>query len=218
LLYNNNNTWSALLFVRKGRIKEFITYEVAAISCNSGVHTVACNMFITRSCAREKETQRVSTQHHNYSSFGALHHAASNDEENIMFVTAELLVNDTCGSFRTRNSPRNYENHRNISQYRTSCLHESAVLVDWTIVSEIERRVSGGIDYEHHMRQYEYHPWNGVYQSCEQAIEENGGRLAEPIPVRRGFLAGLRVFSEEKERLKSAHAEEDRSAPDNPCI
>ena len=122
-------------------------------------------------------------------------------------------------------------------------MRECAVVVDWAPVPELERRISHGIDYEHWpecISNVQYDRWGRHGYGCANAhkqkksdnmqkcIEEEKGSEEsisstaidedDFVPAVRGVFAGLQVFSEERERLKSAHVEDDTTTSKDACI
>jgi len=80
---------------------------------------------------------------------------------------------------------------------------ESAVLVDWDPVPEIQRRIEQGIEYEHWP---EYGRFG--YGSTKSNKKWTGTASIDESHCVRAVIASLRVTTEERNRLKSAHPED----------
>lgn len=85
--------------------------------------------------------------------------------------------------------------YNNNANFRTAM--ESACLVEWEPVSELERRLEDGIHYEH----WPTFP-KPLSNRKKTALEEESS--SPSISKKRGVFCGLRVTDEEYTRLKSA--------------
>ena len=89
---------------------------------------------------------------------------------------------------------------------------ESAILVDWDPVSELERRIDQGKEYEHWPEKKYYHGSSSSSSSFAKGSNSSSskrkgiGDMDEEGTV-RGVLFGLRTSSYERARLKSANPE-----------
>ena len=75
---------------------------------------------------------------------------------------------------------------------------ESAVNVEWEPMTELERRIEDGVNYEHIPRQG--HKQNHDLQDSQNALMDD----EDDTPTTQGIFCGYRHTPEEYERLKSA--------------
>lgn len=73
---------------------------------------------------------------------------------------------------------------------RTATARESAVLVEWERMSELERRIEDGVNYEHAV--------------CDDSNVAGRPLMAETVGTSRGIFCGYKTTKEEHDRLKSA--------------
>jgi hypothetical protein len=94
---------------------------------------------------------------------------------------------------------------------RTAC--ESAVLVEWERMTELDRRIEDGFRYEHDPDHYQSSFMRSRRQSSSQpggtcrASQNHGGKDA--LPCHRAVFFGYRTTPEEYGRLRSASPTED---------
>jgi hypothetical protein len=94
---------------------------------------------------------------------------------------------------------------------RTAC--ESAVLVEWERMTELDRRIEDGFRYEHDPDHFQSSFMGSRRQSSSQpggtcrASQNHGGQ--EALPCHRAVFFGYRTTPEEYGRLRSARPTED---------
>jgi hypothetical protein len=91
----------------------------------------------------------------------------------------------------------------NRNSFSSRTYRESAVIVEWEPVSNLERRIEEGMNYHHDPFSYE-----SIRQSRKNGRKINvGKRMMEEDDIIRvhGVFVGYRVTKEERERMKSAH-------------
>lgn len=97
------------------------------------------------------------------------------------------------------------------SKTRTAC--ESAVLVEWERMTELDRRIEDGFRYEHDPDLYHSSYMGSERQSSsprgrtDAASHKQGG--VDALPCRRAVFVGYRTTPEEYGRLRSASPTED---------
>jgi hypothetical protein len=97
------------------------------------------------------------------------------------------------------------------SKKRTAC--ESAVLVEWERMTELDRRIEDGFRYEHDPDLYQPSFMGSERQSSSRrggtstASQKHGG--VDALPSHRAVFCGYRITSEEYGRLRSASPTED---------
>ena len=91
----------------------------------------------------------------------------------------------------------NHHRHKAFS-VPTQSARESAVIVEWEPMTELERRIEDGIHYDH-MRQCQ----NQGEET--HSFAENGSKREETNPSTRAVFCGYRFSQDEYSRLKSAN-------------
>lgn len=87
----------------------------------------------------------------------------------------------------------------------SSTARDSAVLVEWEPVPEIQRRIDEGVHYEHWE---EYGSGGPRHRRRTQSANAKRGPSAGGTPRVRGVFCGYRATKEEYSRLKSADPDE----------
>jgi len=82
---------------------------------------------------------------------------------------------------------------RSSSSRRGSTARESAVIVEWEPISELQRRIDEGVFYEH------------IPELSRESKLDNEANEQDAERPMRAVFCGFRMTSEEKERLGSAH-------------
>lgn len=93
--------------------------------------------------------------------------------------------------------------NKNRNSFSSKTSRESAVIVEWEPVSNLERRIEEGVNYHHDVFSYE-----SIRQSKKNRRNMNVGKqMMEDDSMTRvhGVFVGYRVTKEERERMKSAH-------------
>jgi hypothetical protein len=94
--------------------------------------------------------------------------------------------------------------HKNRNSFSSKTSRESAVIVEWEPVSNLERRIEEGVNYHHDVFSYE-----SIRQSKKNGRTMNVGKQMmedDSMTTRvHGVFVGYRVTKEERERMKSAH-------------
>jgi hypothetical protein len=90
-----------------------------------------------------------------------------------------------------------------------STARESAVIVEWEPVSELQRRIDEGVNYEHWVDNYNVQttsngrPGRRPRRQGSQTVNAAGQQTAT-LPTVKGVFCGYRCTNEERGRLKSA--------------
>jgi len=107
--------------------------------------------------------------------------ASNNNKQTSPFIDAEIFT------------------PRNTAQSRTTVARESAVLVEWERMSELERRLEDGVNYEHFSSSSDSNLAAGRKRASTQRKNS-----ASAGGTGRGVFCGYRSTQEEHDRLKSA--------------
>ena len=86
---------------------------------------------------------------------------------------------------------------------RTAC--ESAVNVEWEPMTELDRRIEDGVNYEHLPSTANERQTSRKNRHSGSANAKNYDNEDDDIPSSRGVFVGYRVTDDEYNRLKSAH-------------
>jgi hypothetical protein len=90
-----------------------------------------------------------------------------------------------------------------------STARESAVIVEWEPVSELQRRIDEGVNYEHWVDDYDVQttsngrPGRRSRRQGSQTVNAAGQQSAGP-PTVKGVFCGYKSTNEERGRLRSA--------------
>lgn len=123
-------------------------------------------------------------------------------------VNKHMILRTSRSSSSTRTAllaqhPYNHP-HKNRNSFSTKTSRESAVIVEWEPVSNLERRIEEGVNYHHDVFSYE-----SFRQSKKNGRTMNVGKQMmedDSMTTRvHGVFVGYRVTKEERERMKSAH-------------
>ena len=161
---------------------------------------------------RDKKRKKNKTDYcHQYSAF-----SKSSTSSSSLYTTS----NNSANNF---NSNSNY--HKNKKGILSRTARESAVIVEWEPVSELERRIEDGVHYEHYDPSWEFgseekarirKEWKermskkdtNEDQSSKESESKwgfNGWKSNDNIKTVNGVFCGFRVTQEEIDRLKSAN-------------
>lgn len=157
---------------------------------------------------RDKKRERNQTDCHQYNNFSKV--------SSSLYTTS----NNSSNNFNSNNS---YHNNKKGILSRTA--RESAVIVEWEPVSELERRIEDGVHYEHYDPPWEFgseeksrirKEWkermskeDDNEDQCNNESKSQWGfkgwNGSKDIKSVNGVFCGFRVTQEEMDRLKSAN-------------
>jgi len=88
------------------------------------------------------------------------------------------------------------------SSFHSKTARESAVLVEWEPVSNLQRRIEAGVDYEHYTNDEDTATFQGSNRHSRRASSSSSEEMDTSIPA---IFYGYTHSCIEKCRLKSAH-------------
>ena len=102
-------------------------------------------------------------------------------------------------------SARNNPNHPKPFSVPSKTACESAVIVEWEPMTELERRIEDGIHYEHiQPSRSQHHSSKDGPSQGNRAFKEKDSEEEESQPKTRAVFCGYRYSEDEYNRLKSA--------------
>ncbi len=148
--------------------------------------------------------------------------------ESLSFSNRSLLVLQAAASATSSSGSSSHNNNNNNNSGPSSrsshaqpttsfTARESAVLVDWEPVSELDRRIDDGMLFEHDKTttsSSKSHQRSHRDRNNHQHSSSNHQDSAA-TPTFRGIFCGYRMTSYEYQRLKSAHPANDHDVPLN---
>jgi hypothetical protein len=99
--------------------------------------------------------------------------------------------------FSSTNPTSSNNNHSPRKGILSSTARESAVIVEWEPVSELQRRIDEGIYYEHDSDL----AFKNIYQRSQEGEKQDG-------PSNKGVFCGYKITPEETTRLRSANPQD----------
>jgi hypothetical protein len=117
--------------------------------------------------------------------------ASKNHKASVSAVEAELFP----ASFRNLNAQ---------SRNTQKTARESAVLVEWERMSELDRRIEDRVNYEHYPEQSDSNYLAGRKNQNAAGRRKVSSSKEDTAPQTRGVFCGFRTTKEEIDRLKSA--------------